>query len=210
MWHPRASESSGCRLMEQPEPGRLVVVSGPSGAGKSTVIREFARLKPDVEISVSCTTRPARPGERSGVDYRFISQQDFLAMRDRGEFLESAVVYGNLYGTPRAPVERARAQGKDVVLEVDIQGAVSVKRAVPDAVLVFIEPPSIQDLSGRLRGRGSEDPESLGLRMRAWYEELKAKGSYDHVVVNEDVRQAAVELVRILEGQNPTKGSSNP
>jgi guanylate kinase len=196
--------------MERPEQGRLFVVSGPSGAGKSTVIKEFARLKPDAEISVSCTTRPARPGERSGIDYAFISEQDFLAMRDRGEFLESAVVYGNLYGTPRTPVERARAQGKDVILEVDIQGAVSVKRSMPDAVLVFIEPPSIDDLSGRLRGRGSEDPESLGVRMRASYEELKAKGAYDHVIVNDDVRQAALELVRILEAQNHTKGSSNP
>ena len=126
--------------------GRLFVVSGPSGAGKGTVVRETLRRRPDVALSVSATTRPARAGERNGVDYHFVSPTEFLAQRDMGEFLEWAEVYGNFYGTPRAQVEAALAAGRDVISELDIQGATAVKRKVPDAVLVFIEPPSLDEL----------------------------------------------------------------
>ena len=183
-----------------PGAGRLFVISGPSGAGKGTVVKEVLRRKPDIKLSVSATTRPARPHERNGIDYRFIPVPEFLGMRDRGEFLESAEVYGNFYGTPRAPVEAATAMGRDVICELDIQGAMAVKRARPDAVLIFIEPPSLDDLFLRLRGRGTEDSESMSKRMRSAYEELKNKGEYDHIVINDDVRRAADELVRILEG----------
>src|SRR5687767_6917452 len=183
-----------------PGAGRLYVISGPSGAGKGTVVKELLTRKPEIYLSVSATTRPARPHERNGVDYRFIPVAEFLGMRDRGDFLESAEVYGNYYGTPRAPVESATAMGRDVICELDIQGAMAVKRARPDAVLIFIEPPSLDDLFLRLRGRGTEDAESMSKRMRSAYEELKNKGEYDHIVINEDVRRAADELVRILEG----------
>ena len=148
---------------------------------------------------MSATTRPARPGERNGVDYSFIPTAEFVAMRDRGEFLESAEVYGNLYGTPRIPVDNALAEGKDVICELDIQGALAIKRARPDAILVFIEPPSLDDLFLRLRGRGTEDRDTRSTRLRAAYDEVKNKSRYDHVVVNEDPETAAGELLRILE-----------
>lgn len=155
--------------------------------------------RPEIELSVSATTRPARPGERNGVDYHFVSEPDFARMRERGEFLEWAKVYGNHYGTPRAPIERAVAGGKDVIAELDIQGAMMVKRARPEAVLIFIEPPSLDELDLRLRGRGTEDPTALSGRMRAAYEEVKRKGSYDHVIVNDDLEEAVTTMLRILE-----------
>jgi guanylate kinase len=176
------------------------VVSGPSGAGKGTIIKEVLRRRPDVMLAVSATTRPARAGERHGIDYEFVSTEDFLAVRDRGDFLESAEVYGHLYGTPRAPVERALAAGRDVLLEVDIQGALAVKRALPEAVLIFVEPPSMDDLMSRLRGRATEDLDSLRRRIEAAYDEIKVKRIYDHIVVNDEVHSAANALVRILDG----------
>lgn len=180
-------------------------MSGPSGAGKGTVVREVLKQRPDILLSASATTRPARPAERQGADYRFMSLQDFLGMRDRGEFLESAEVYGNHYGTPREPIERALAAGRDVIAELDIQGAQSIKRAKPEAVLVFIEPPSLDELGPRLRGRGTEDPESMAKRLRAAYDEMKSKRIYDHIVVNKDVDEAARELLRILEDRGPRR-----
>ncbi len=165
------------------------------------MIRGLLQKRPGVVLSVSDTTRPARRGEVNGVDYGFISREVFLGKRDRGEYLESADVYGNLYGTPRVPVEQNLAAGRDVLLEIDIQGAGMVKRAMPEAILVFIEPPSLDELSARLRGRGTEDPESLLKRMEAWYREIKAKGTYDHIVINDDLGRATDELVRILDSQ---------
>jgi guanylate kinase len=176
-------------------------VSGPSGAGKGTVVAELLKRKPELVLSVSATTRPARPGERHGSNYEFVSKPEFLARRYRGGFLEWAEVFDHLYGTPRAAVDLALAQGRDVILELDIQGALTVKRVRPEAVLVFIEPPSLEDLLLRLRGRGTEDPETMSKRVKAAYEEVKNKGLYDFVVVNADVKRAADELVRIIEGQ---------
>ena len=161
-------------------------------------MRAALRRRPDVFLSVSATTRPARPREKHGRDYLFIALREFTAMRDRGEFLESATVYGNSYGTPRGPVEDALAQGRNVICELDIQGALAVKRAKPEAVLIFIEPPSLDDLFMRLRGRGTENPQTMSDRLRAAYDEVKNKGLYDHIVINEDVETATQELLRIL------------
>lgn len=119
-------------------------------------------------------------------------------MRDRGEFLESAEVYGNLYGTPREPIEAAMASGRDVICELDIQGAASIKRAKPKSVLVFIEPPSFDELVGRLRGRGTEDAEALDRRLRAAYDEIKQRRLYDHIVINENLDDAVAAVLRIL------------
>lgn len=177
----------------------LFVISGPSGAGKGTIVKAVLARKPELELSISCTTRPIRPSERDGVDYRFISNSEFQAMRDRGEFLESAEVYGNFYGTPRGPIDSVLAGGRSVIAEIDVQGATAVKRALPAAVLIFIEAPSLDELFKRLRGRGTEDAEALSRRLRASYEEIKAKGIYDHIVVNDDVGRATDEVVRILE-----------
>jgi guanylate kinase len=187
--------------------GRLFVVSGPSGAGKGTVVRGVLARRPDVFLSISATTRPARQGERNGVDYHFIPEADFLGMRDRGEFLESAEVYGNYYGTPRGPVEAALSVGKDVLCELDIQGAQAIKRAEPHAILVFIEPPSLDHLEVRLRGRGTEDHDMLAKRLRAAYDEVKVKGIYDHIVVNDQVERAVDELLRIMNGSHTSKGT---
>lgn len=181
-------------------PGRLFVVSGPSGAGKGTVVKGVLRRRPEIVLSVSATTRPARPGERNGADYHFIREADFLGMRDRGEFLESAEVYGNFYGTPRGPVEAALRVGKDVLCELDIQGAQAIKRAEPHAILIFIEPPSLDDLRVRLRGRGTEDQDTLAQRLRAAYDEVKVKGLYDHIVINDQVERAVEEVLRIMDG----------
>jgi guanylate kinase len=158
--------------------------------------------RPGIHLSVSATTRPARPAERNDVDYSFISVPEFVAMRDRGDFLESAEVYGNLYGTPRQPVDAALAKGRDVICELDIQGALAVKRGRPDAILVFIEPPSLDDLFLRLRGRGTEDRDMMSRRLRAAYDEVKNKSRYDHIVVNEEPGRAADELLRIMEGSS--------
>jgi guanylate kinase len=187
--------------------GRLFVISGPSGAGKGTVVQELVRRRPGVFLSVSATTRPARAAERNGVHYHFVSPNDFMAKRDSGGFLEWAEVYGSLYGTPRHPVEAALAAGRDVICELDIQGATAVKRAKPDAVLVFIEPPSLDELFMRLRRRGTEDPEALSTRLRAAYEEVKRKGLYDYIVVNDSLDDAVGALLRILEDSEPTKGT---
>ena len=179
--------------------GQVFVITGPSGVGKGTLIRTLLGRVPALELAVSATTRAPRPGERDGVDYRFVPKREFLGLRDRGELLESAQVYGNFYGTPRPPIEEALVSGRDVICEVDVQGAMSIKAAVPEAILVFIEPPSLDELYERLRGRGTEDPDSLTRRVRASYDESKSKQRYDHLVVNDDVGGAVQHRLRILD-----------
>ena len=173
-------------------------MSGPSGAGKGTVLRAALARRPDIFLSVSATTRPARAGERNGIDYHFVSDDEFARMREQGEFLEWARVFDNLYGTPRTPIDESLADGRDVIAELDIQGAMMVKRARPEAVLVFIEPPSLEELAPRLRGRGTEDPGARSRRLEGAYEEIKKKESYDHVIVNDDLDEAVANLLRIL------------
>jgi guanylate kinase len=149
---------------------------------------------------VSATTRAPRPGERAGDHYDFVSEDRFRAMIEAGEFLEWAEIYGrHLSGTPRAPVEEALAAGRDVILELDIQGAAAIKQAIPEAVLVFVEPPSMEVLADRLRARGTEDPEALARRMEVGYEEVKARRNYDHMIVNEQLEAAVGDFLRILD-----------
>lgn len=155
--------------------------------------------RPEIRLAVSATTRPARPMEKEGHHYYFISERDFLSMRDRGEFLEWAEVHGNLYGTPRPQVEDYLKAGRDVILEIDVQGAALVKSQVPEAGLIFIEAPSMQVLEQRLRNRRTENDDLVTRRMSAAYDELRKKQSFDGVVVNEDVDKAVDEVLLLID-----------
>ncbi len=181
-----------------PRAGRLIVLSGPSGVGKDTVLHTMFDLDPQLRYSVSYTTRPARPGEVDGVSYSFVDEPTFRAMAERGEFLEWAVVHGNLYGTSLARVREALDRGEDVVLKIDVQGAAQLRGRVPEAVFIFLLPPSIDALRERLRARESEDPESLAVREADAQRELAAAEQYDHRVVNDQVERAAREILDIV------------
>lgn len=183
----------------------LVVVSGPSGVGKDTII-EALRARPAIpeyHYVVTCTTRPPRPGEVDGVSYHFLDRERFAMLRDAGAFLEWAEVHGNWYATPRAEVRRALAAGRDVILKIDVQGAAAVKSQVPDALLVFVVPPSLEALFQRLRARATETAEQLELRQGNAAIELARAGDYDHVVVNEDglVERTAERIDAIIRAE---------
>ena len=178
-------------------PGRLVVFSGPSGSGKSTLVRRLlARPELRLTVSVSATTRSPRPGEVPGRDYHFLTPEEFA--RVRHDLLESAVVHGDLYGTPAEPVRRAIAQGLCVVLVIDVQGGVQVRERVPDALLVFIQVPSLDVLETRLRARGTEDEATIAKRLAAARREIAMAPYYDIQVINDKLDRAVEELASIL------------
>ena len=179
--------------------GLLVVFSGPSGVGKGTVLKEYLAGHSGVKVSVSATTRAPRPGEVDGVHYHFVTEQEFLAIRDRDGMLEWACYNGNYYGTPREMVERERAAGYDVVLEIEVQGAKKVKLQCPDALMIFVLPPTVEELKSRLIGRNTEDPETIRRRLNAAREELAQAHCYEYAVVNDDIQTAARKLGAILE-----------
>jgi guanylate kinase len=169
----------------------ILVITGPSGVGKGTLIRGLLERTPGLELAVSATTRKPREGELNGVDYHFLSEQDFDRRVAAGEFVEHAEYAGNRYGTLESELTRP---ARGIVLEIDVQGARQVREALPDAVLVFIEPPSFEDLERRLEGRASDRPEQIARRLAAAREELAAAGEFDHRVVNDDVQRALQEL----------------
>jgi len=175
------------RLSRGAPGAQLVIISGPSGVGKDTIIEALRRRPrdPDYHYIVTCTTRAPRKGEVDGVAYRFVKRATFDALRDAGELLEWAEVHGHLYGTPRRDVVAALRAGRDVILKIDVQGAQSVKSRVPDALLVFMVPPSLETLFARLRSRATESADELELRQRNAAIELARQEDYDHVVVNE-------------------------
>jgi len=177
----------------------LYIISGPSGAGKGTIVQGLLVRRPDIVLSVSYTTRPPRPTERDGEHYYFVSPTTFSLMRQRGDFVECAEVHGNHYGTSRLTIEEALASGRDVLLEIDVQGAAQVKRQMPHAVLIFIEPPSLAILEQRLRNRRTEQAEALSRRLADAYDELRQKKSFDGVVVNTEVDQAVEEVLQIMK-----------
>ena len=174
----------------------VVVISGPSGCGKSTICRRLAQA-PDVVLSVSATTRPPRTGEVDGREYRFLSREAFEERIAAGAFIEHAEVFGQYYGTPRAPLEAALRAGEWVLLDIDVQGAMQVRRACPEALLIFVAPPSIDVLAQRLRGRGTEAEDAVARRLEAAEREMEMRSQYDHVIVN-DVLDEAVAAVRAL------------
>lgn len=181
--------------------GLLVVFSGPSGSGKGTVLAEVMKRYPDMEFSVSATTRAPREGEQDGVNYFFKTKEEFQSMAENGGFIEWAQFCENCYGTPRAYVESRLEQGKDVVLEIEVQGAMQVKEAYPDAVLIFNLPPSMQELKNRLIGRNTEPMEVVNKRLETAKSELKVSDRYDYVIVNDVVETAAEKFIAILRSE---------
>jgi len=178
--------------------GTVLVLAGPSGVGKGTVIAELLRRRPDLWLSVSATTRPPRPGEEHGRHYTFVSEDQFDDLVRAGAMLERATFAGGSYGTPAAPVAERVAQGQSVLLEIELEGARQVRRSLPDAVLVFLAPPSMEDLEARLRGRGTESPEAVARRLARAEQELAALAEFDHVIVNDDVESAVSALVDLF------------
>jgi guanylate kinase len=176
----------------------VIVVSAPSGAGKTTVVGQVLRELSGIHFSVSHTTRPARDEEREGVDYYFVDRAGFRKLIDEDRLLEWAEVHGNLYGTTRAELERARAEGKDVLLDLDVKGAAQVRERVPGAVTVFILPPSYAALERRLRGRGQDDEATMERRLSAAGREIGAFAAYDYLVVNDDFEACVEELASII------------
>lgn len=179
--------------------GILLVMSGPSGAGKSSVISRVRKLYGNLAFSVSATTRKPRPGEIDGKDYYFVSPEQFAAMVADGQLLEYAQFVGNFYGTPKAPVLEKLRDGISVILDIEVQGAAQVMKAMPDAVSVFLAPPSLEELERRLRGRGTESEEKIRQRLETAKIELLQQDKYDYIVVNDDPDRAARELLHILE-----------
>ena len=174
------------------------MITGPSGVGKGTLIRGLLERIPELELSVSATTRPPRPGERDGVDYHFLTPEEFDRALANGEFVEHATYSGNRYGTLRAELERRLRAGLPVVLEIEVQGARQVRDAMPEAEAVFISPPSREALRARLIGRGTDPPEQVDARLRRAEEELDAQSEFQHVVVNDRLEEATQELAEIV------------
>ena len=179
--------------------GKLLVISGPSGCGKSTVLSQVMAGRGDLRFSVSATTRAPRPGETDGKEYYFVSRERFEEMVENGELLEHAEFVGNCYGTPKAPVIKQLDEGITVILDIEVQGAAQVKALMPEAVTVFLAPPSLEELEARLRGRGTETEEKILGRLETARRELLLAPTYDHVIVNDVVERAAQELSAILE-----------
>lgn len=188
--------------MKEQRNGLLLVISGPSGVGKGTLVKALMDRSSKIKVSVSATTREPRPGEIEGVHYFFKSEEEFKAMVDRGEFLEYIHVFGSkYYGTPRSFVEQHLENGYDVILEIDVQGAMKVKQAFPDAVLIFITAPSMSEIKSRLIGRGTETMEQVEKRFATAFEEIKMIPEYDYVVVNDVVDVAVHHMEAILEAE---------
>ncbi len=188
--------------MARKKKGLLIVVSGPAGVGKGTVDGALIAKHPEIKMSVSVTTRAPRPGEIEGVHYFFRTKEEFDRMIEQNAFLEYMHVFGiNYYGTPKAFVEAEREKGNHVILEIDVQGAMKVKESCPDAVMVFIAPPSLQILKQRLVGRGTETQESIDVRTATALEELKKLPRYDYMVINDVVEEAVADMEAILSAE---------
>ncbi|WP_051223254.1 guanylate kinase [Conexibacter woesei] len=192
--------SSACSASSLPALPGVFVITGPSGVGKGTLIRLLRERVPELAMSVSATTRRPRPGETQGVDYHFISDEEFARRVDAGEFVEWAEYSGRRYGTLREELDRHTSGGHPVVLEIEVQGARQVRETLPSATQIFIEPPDEATLRERLIGRGTDDPEQVERRLKVAEEELAAAGEFEHVVVNDRLHDAAEQLESIVRG----------
>ena len=191
--------------MKTKRKGILFILSGPSGAGKGTLRERLFRMLDGLSFSVSCTTRAPRPGETDGVDYRFVAEEEFLRRRDAGDFLEWAAVHGHFYGTLTADVKKALDDGRDILLEIDVQGALQVKKKIPGAVTIFVAPPSMKALEERLRGRSTETEQDIALRLCNARREMGESFKYDFTVVNDDIDAAAQRLADIVRQSRTVK-----
>ena len=181
-----------------PLPPRLVVVSGPSGVGKGTLVNKVIAAHPEVVHSVSCTTRAPRPGERDGIDYHFVDDETFRGLVSSGALLEWAKVHGASYGTPEEQVETVLAEGHPIILEIDVQGGIAIREKRPDALLIFIEPPSMEELARRLKARGTETPLEIERRLANAKGEMEMAPLYDVRILNNGADRAAEELARCI------------
>lgn len=186
------------RFIIKKQEGILFVASAPSGGGKTTILNRAVKESAGLERSVSYTTRPRRMGETEGVDYHFASKDLFSSMLGEGLFLEWAEVYGHLYGTPVRPIEERIAAGLDTALAIDVQGAREVRKRFPDAVLIFIMPPSLDELEKRLKKRGSEDNTALSARLESVKSEISTADEYDYIIINHQVEESVTELLAII------------
>ena len=182
--------------------GILLVISGSSGTGKGTVCNSLRKRRPDLEYSISATTRSPRAGETDGVEYFFLTREEFKRKIDAGDFLEYADNYGNFYGTPRDKVLEQLNLGKTILLEIDVQGARQVQKNYPDGVFIFLLPPSIEELRRRITGRNSETEESIQKRLSIVNDELESGKSYNYVVINDEVEKAVDEICAILDAES--------
>ncbi|HYU15637.1 MAG TPA: guanylate kinase [Candidatus Acidoferrum sp.] len=181
--------------------GALIVVSAPSGAGKTTLCHEVRQMIPDLFYSVSYTTRVPRPGEVTGKDFHFVTEAEFLEMREREEFAEWAEVHGNHYGTPVTALEGALSRGLDVLLDIDTHGARQLRQRYPESVSVFIMAPSMKELEGRLRERNSDAPTEIARRLTRAREEISAWRQYDYLIINRDVKEAVDQLATVIQAE---------
>ena len=179
--------------------GRLIVISAPSGAGKTTIAREILKRNPSLEFSVSATTRPRRIGEEHGRDYYFLSREEFERRVRAGEFVEWEEIYGNLYGTLNAEIERALRNGRHLLFDVDVKGGLSIKRRFPDALLIFIEPPSMEVLRKRLQDRHTEDAAAFARRMERVAMEMETGKAFDRHCVNDDLTRAVADVQALVQ-----------
>lgn len=190
--------------------GRLFLVTAPSGAGKTSLVRALLKDHPNIQFSISYTTRPKRPTEEHGRDYFFVDKPEFERMAAAGEFLEHARVFDNYYGTSRRVVEGRMAEGRDVLLEIDWQGAAQVRKIMPEAVSIFILPPSRQELERRLRARGTDSDEVIARRLKDAVGDMTHWRDFDYVVVNQDFDRAVAELAAIVDGRGETSRAGRP
>jgi guanylate kinase len=190
--------------------GKLFVFAAPSGAGKTTLVHAIVTKHPELRFSISYTTRKPRRNEADGVDYRFVSEEEFMRLRDAGEMLEYAQVFDNYYATSRSQVEHHLADNRNVTLEIDWQGARQVRESMPECVTIFILPPSVEELERRLRDRRTDSPEVIERRLRDALSDMAHWDEFDYVIINDDLNQAVLDLEAVLAGEGEASATSNP